>query len=207
MATTKWLLTPPNGTAIRQQVIQASGAQAGQYAAANAIIIEFETGRKPEMLEWLALELTKFEHGEETPQAQHWKAAAEAALKQPAQAPSIPPEIAVMSQPAPPIAELPPEVRLAARAQSIPASRIPAAPVPESPGLPETAGEPAPQVIRVVPDTDDAPTEKTLAQQAIEFNPLKDPCPLCKGALKVTWAHGMVAIKCGTQGCLGVTPP
>lgn len=207
MATTKWLLTPPNGTAIRQQIIQASGAQAGQYAAANAIIIEFESGRKQEMLEWLMLELTKFEHGEETPQAQHWKAAAEAVLKGQVQAPAIPPEIAVMNQPAPPITELPPEVRLAGAAQAMPARRIPTAPAPAQP---PASNEPPARVIAVVPDVDDAPTQpNSIAQEAIAgtFNPLVDPCPRCNGKLELKWAAGMVAIKCSTQGCLGVTPP
>jgi hypothetical protein len=208
MTTTKWLLTPPHGTAIRQQIIQAGAAQAGQYSAANAIIIEFAEERKTEMLEWMRLEVLKFEHGTEaTPEASHYRAVAEQLLKN-AQHPSIPPEVAVMNQPAPPIKDLPPEVRLAAQAQAMPSARIPAAPpVPST--QPEPSAPAAP-VIRVVPDVEPASEPTTIAERAIAastFNPLTDPCPACGGQLKLTWAAGMVAIKCGTQGCLGVTPP
>lgn len=208
---TKWLLTPPNGTAIRQQIMPSAGGIGGVYAGANAIIIEFATERKEEMLEWLMLELTKFEHGDNTPQAQHWKAAAEKALLDQSRHPPIPPEIAVMGQPAPPITVLPAEVRLAAQAAAAPTMRnmigttIPGNPGP--PSAPAPATPLAEGVIRVVPDIDTPPM--SIAEKAIasSFNPLVDACPTCGGKLELKWAGGMVAIKCSTQGCLGVAPP
>jgi hypothetical protein len=202
----QWLFIPPNGAAIKQQVMP--GMIPGVYAAANAMILEFAPEKKKEMLEWLRITLTQFEHGEGSPDAQFWREQAQSAMKGGGGS-AIAPEVAVMSQPAPPLGEVPIEVRLSV--QSVAASaaaRLNRDLEDNAVTTPEPAEPPSavpPNVMRDTLAPEAMRPSGVLANSLnAEFNPMVDPCPSCGGQLEVKFINGMAAIKCALQGCRGI---
>lgn len=125
MATHKWLLTPPNGVAIRQAATP--GARpVGISISPISLEIEFNVTERDKVLDWLETFLLQHRNPDNNPDSTFWAEQARQALNQtqpvnpriseaPPAIPGEPPELAVMRVANQPVSEMPPEVRLSSQ--------------------------------------------------------------------------------------------